>query len=363
MALEIRSWNHMYLNALTQLWQNRQGEPRPLLPDANHIWDWLSGRVAGNTFFDREGLLLAFNADEELVGMIHAGFPPTQNLLDPILTPDAADLTARAADQTTQKRGIIMMMIVKESLEEKSRREVIQKLLQEIEVFLKGRNVRTIYGGAMRPQYNPPFWRGLCGAGDAWGIPDSDELAQEVFSKAGYQVIKRTAVWRRSLATQLLTPPEVTQAQQSLSLYFNFEVTPQDWKYTTSWEEVTANQETSPLEFAMRTPDGQTLGRLVIRQIAEVRDGVQNNLFAMHRIECFPPQGSPPSARQKMILVLWDKALEKLCQMRENSEISQDCEVEWIMCNDQTFASQINAAQLFGFEIVKQGTILRREFR
>ncbi|MDO4558662.1 MAG: hypothetical protein Q4C47_06835, partial [Planctomycetia bacterium] len=354
MGLLIRPWSHRDVEALAELWLNRRGEPHPLRPDG--VREWLLSQVTGNTFFDREGLLLAFRTESDdgcgsrgrLVGMVHAAFPPSGEYLLPLRSDASESSGAAHAPPTAFREGILTMMITDESLPEDEQRYIIKGLLERAESYLRGRHVQTIYGGGIRPLNNPPFWNGFCGAGDAWGIPDEQKLVHEVLGEAGYQEVRHTVVWRRKNS---LPPPIVGEI---VAARHHCQATLCEWEPATAWEMLTM-QPGAPLEFRVHTPDGTRLGRLVLRKLSTIspEGGQPTDLFVTHWMSSDPVGGRVQATRREIVLVLMDAAVELLRRQSPGGMI------EWILCSDPTFAMRADVARVFGFEIVKRGTVRR----
>ncbi|MFM7108048.1 MAG: GNAT family N-acetyltransferase [Planctomycetaceae bacterium] len=133
--------------------------------------------VFSKPYFDRAGLVLAFDGDQP-VGFAHAAFAPS-------------------ADRTTldTSTGTTLLVVVVPHDREDA---IAAGLLERCEDYLRGRGARTILGGGSAEMTG--FYLGLYGGADIPGILDSSPGMQRAFRAAGYEVAQRIAVMRRPLA-------------------------------------------------------------------------------------------------------------------------------------------------------------------
>lgn len=355
MDLYTQPWNHQDLDAVAGLWRKQTGVMRPLQPEGVH--SWLLNQVAGNTFFDREGLLLTFDVSgaktaeggvsgRRLVGMIHAAFPPSEEFLRSHYVGGA--VPQWTSPPTARRDGIIAMMIVDETLEESDKRQVANELLRYAEVYLRQKHVQIIYAGGLRPSNNPPFWNGFCGAGDAWGIPDDQLLIHDVLDTAGYRELRHTAVWRRKLSLPVPLLMEIVKAKR------HCRVVATDWRPVRTWEMLTMTPG-KPLEYQALASDDHQLGRLVLRKIAETDSvtGEVVDLVVVHWMAW--TSGGLNALRREVILLLLDAAIQDL------SDPDNLGWIEWILCSDPTYTTRVDTAKMLGFEVARRGTVRRKE--
>ena len=139
--------------------------------------DLLEGAVLAKPYFDREGLVLAFDGDRP-VGFAHAGFGPT---------PDG-----RGIDHGL---GIVpLVAVVPHPLAGRNGTE----LLAHCEAYLRRRGATRIQGGGSGATRG--FYLGLYGGADLAGVLDSSPGLQAVFLRGGFRAMERIAVVTRRLA-------------------------------------------------------------------------------------------------------------------------------------------------------------------
>ena len=173
--LTIRSFRNSDSSALLHIWDRcarvHPGHFRPL------SMALLEQHILGRPYFDRRGLLLAFD-DDQPVGFAHAAFGPNQNHTD--------------IDSSV---GVVCMMMVLPEYEH--RHAAGMQLLNACERYLIERGATLIYGGAVRPA--APFYMGLYGGSEPIGVFESDTLAIELYRNSGYETINKTLLFRISL--------------------------------------------------------------------------------------------------------------------------------------------------------------------
>jgi len=159
---------------LAEIWRTADLGPGAMQPmTVAH----LEAGVFSKPYFDREGLLVAFD-DTEPVGFAHAAFGPN---------PDRGGIDT--ATGTT-----LLVVVVPHERED----EIAAGLIARCEDYLRRRGARTILGGGSAELTG--FYLGLYGGADIPGILDTSAGMQRAFQAAGYAVAERIAVLRRSLA-------------------------------------------------------------------------------------------------------------------------------------------------------------------
>jgi len=173
--LHYRAFRNTDPPALAAIWRSRSGQ-RGLLQSVSV--DLFEQFVLGRLYFDYEGLVLAWE-DDRPVGFAHAGFGPNEQ-----------------EDRISTEWGVTCMVIVRPDCAEA---EVAAGLLERCEAYLRRRQAKVIYGGAIRPLN--PFYLGMYGGSELPGVLDSDTVAQELYRSHGYQEIDRTLIFHRDLLT------------------------------------------------------------------------------------------------------------------------------------------------------------------
>lgn len=133
--------------------------------------------VLSKQYFDRHGLILAFD-DEEPIGFVHAGFGPSE------------DFSSLSHD-----RGVICMLMV---VPREDRNEVAQELINKSQSYLAEQGSNSIHAGGSYPL--SPFYLGVYGGSELPGILISDKFQQEAFSTAGYVERGRCYLLQRNLS-------------------------------------------------------------------------------------------------------------------------------------------------------------------
>ena len=173
--LTIRSFRNSDASALLHIWDHcARLSPDHFRPLSMAL---LEQHVLGRPWFDRRGLLLAFD-DGKPVGFAHAAFGPN-------------------CDHTDIDRsiGVVCMMMVLPEYEHGMAAGT--QLLEACEGYLIGHGAKQIYGGAVRPA--APFYMGLYGGSEPIGVFESDTPAIDLYRNAGYETIHNTLLFRVSL--------------------------------------------------------------------------------------------------------------------------------------------------------------------
>jgi ribosomal protein S18 acetylase RimI-like enzyme len=159
---------------LAEIWRTADLGPGAMQPmTVAH----LESGVFSKPYFDREGLILAFDGDQA-VGFAHAAFGPSAD---------------RGTIDTTTGTTLLVVVVPHDREE-----EISAGLVARCEDYLRRRGARTILGGGSAELTG--FYLGLYGGADIPGILDSSAGMQRAFRAAGYETASRIAVLRRPLA-------------------------------------------------------------------------------------------------------------------------------------------------------------------
>ncbi|MFM9057851.1 MAG: GNAT family N-acetyltransferase [Planctomycetaceae bacterium] len=159
---------------LAEIWRTADLGPGAMQPmTVAH----LEGCVFSKPYFEREGLVLAFDG-QQAVGFAHAAFGPSRD---------------RGAIDTATGTTLLVVVVPHER-----EAEVAAGLITRCEDYLRRRGARTILGGGSAEMTG--FYLGLYGGADIPGILDSSVGMQRAFRAAGYEVADRIAILRRPLA-------------------------------------------------------------------------------------------------------------------------------------------------------------------
>lgn len=132
--------------------------------------------IFAKPYFEREGLILAFQGDEP-VGFAHAGFAPNADLSD-------IDLRMGVLSQL-QVTGV------------DDRAEITRGLLEHIFQYLKSSGANSCYAGSQFPF--APFYMGLYGGSRIPGFLVEDEWAIAALLEFGFVESDRIAILSRNL--------------------------------------------------------------------------------------------------------------------------------------------------------------------
>jgi ribosomal protein S18 acetylase RimI-like enzyme len=158
---------------LVELWnQAFQGRGAAELPGTT----LLEYHVFAKPYFDREGLIFAFDNDVA-VGFAHAAFGPDES-------ESKLDFT----------QGVTCLVGV---LPAYRRQGIGTQLVRHAEEYLRARGARELYAGPS-PRRNP-FYLGLYGGSESAGIMASDPAADPFLTRLGYQPEEMFQVWQRRL--------------------------------------------------------------------------------------------------------------------------------------------------------------------
>ena len=159
---------------LAEIWRSADLGPGAMQPmTVAH----LEACVFSKPYFDRSGIVLAFDGDQP-VGFAHAAFGPSAD---------------RASIDTSTGTTLLVVVVPHEH-----EGVIAAGLLERCEAYLRDRGARAILGGGSAEMSG--FYLGLYGGADVPGILDSSPCMQRAFRAAGYEVARRIAVMRRPLA-------------------------------------------------------------------------------------------------------------------------------------------------------------------
>src|SRR5690606_11164045 len=127
--------------------------------------------VFAKHYFDPQGFIVA-TQDDQLVGFVHAGFGPNDNL-----------------NGLSTQLGAIYMLMVRPDLWDSS---LPQELLAKGEAYLEGRGTKVWYGGGIQPLNG--FYLGLYGGSELPGVLLSDHSFHRVLAENHYVETDRKSV-------------------------------------------------------------------------------------------------------------------------------------------------------------------------
>jgi ribosomal protein S18 acetylase RimI-like enzyme len=140
----------------------------------------LENAVFNKPYFDPDGFIVAED-DGRMVGFVHAGFGPTDDL--------------SALDHS---KGVLCAIAVRPG---QRRSGVGSELLRRCEVYLRERGAMTLRAGTSRP--DKPFYLGVYGGSNAPGFLRSDADIEPFLLARGYVPDRRVNVFDRRLDTAL----------------------------------------------------------------------------------------------------------------------------------------------------------------
>ncbi|MFM7149492.1 MAG: GNAT family N-acetyltransferase [Gemmataceae bacterium] len=232
----IRPFNNFDPPRFLQVWNASLKGPRAVAfpPESTTILELFT---LAKPYFDREGLLLAFNDEQTPVGFIHAGFG---------VAPDQASLD--------KSRGVICSIGVVSS---HRRQGIGTQLLKRAEEYLRSRGAQEILAGPI-PQANP-FTFGIYGGCDSTGFLASDGLARPFFEHHGYHLHRSTAILQVKLRDLKITPdPRAGNLRQL------YEIVGGPFSKVSWWQEAVLGP-IDAVEFRLRRrKSGAVVGRIVL---------------------------------------------------------------------------------------------------
>lgn len=141
--------------------------------------DALESLIFGQTYFDRQGLIVAVDADR-IVGFVHASF--------------GANPDEKHQDTSL---GVICIVMVHPEFR---RQGIGRELISRAEAYLAASGTSDVTAGPARPR--DPFYLGLYGGAQSAGFLESDHAAAPFFTALGYEPTQRNRIYQRDLSTQ-----------------------------------------------------------------------------------------------------------------------------------------------------------------
>jgi GNAT superfamily N-acetyltransferase len=141
-------------------------------------------------YFDRHGLILACE-NEQLVGMVHAGFGCNE----------------QGTDLNSQD-GIICQLLVHP---ERRRQGIGRELVQRARIYLTERGATTIHAGPGPGR--DPFYCGLYGGSESAGFLATDQGVPEFLTACGFDSADRFAIYQRPLELDTTEAVDLRSAQ------------------------------------------------------------------------------------------------------------------------------------------------------
>ena len=195
----------------------------------------LEERVLSKPYFEREGLIVAEDQGQ-IVGFVHAGFGPTD------------DLSALSTEI-----GVTCLLMVSAH---PSRETIADQLLAQAELYLRRNGAKVLYGGGIFPLN--PFYLGLYGGSELPGVLASDHELASLFQRCGYREIDRSVILHADLAS---FRPVVDRLQMRVRRNFRVDATfdpPADsW-----WEACCSSPAEQTLYQLVPTRGGPACGRV-----------------------------------------------------------------------------------------------------
>ncbi len=168
---------------VAEAWNAALSGPRtvPIPPRATGLLECVT---LAKPYFDRDGLLLAFDGDRP-IGLAHAGF--------------AASPDGRSLDYS---KGVLCALGVAPLYR---RQGIGSELLRRSEEYVRDKGAKELFAGPCAPLN--PFTFGLYGGADSPGFLASDGLARPFLEHRGYQVARSVGILRLVL-NRLQLPPD-----------------------------------------------------------------------------------------------------------------------------------------------------------
>jgi hypothetical protein len=173
--------------------------------------------IFARPYFDREGLIVAVDG-ERPVGFVHAGFGASDELAS-----------------LDKSLGTTCQLLVAPHEE---RAQIQAELLRMSEVYLAGRGVQQLFGGAAFPVNS--FYLGLYGGSRLPGVLATDVEQSALFKNAGYREKERRLLLNRPLAN--FRPPvdrRLMQLRRRCEVIAVHDVTPDNWWESCIWMHAT----------------------------------------------------------------------------------------------------------------------------
>lgn len=333
--LTIRPFRNSDSPAVLKIWAGRARlSPEHFRPLSMAL---LEQHVLGRPYFDRRGLLLAFD-DGNPVGFAHAAFGPNRDHTD--------------IDRST---GVVCMLM---TLPEYENRCVAgNELLKASEKYLAEHGAKLVYGGAVRPA--APFYMGLYGGSEPIGVFESDTLAVELFRGAGYEAIHKTLLFRASLDNYVIPITAKTVPwRRKLTLSRTDLPKPEHW-----WEACMMCNFTW-LKIQGRLPhDPKPVGSVVIR----ITDSIEMPDF--RSLRAFPSDAPTPSYPRSLVAGLMNIEIREDCRNKGLAtylmgEMIREAQKEFVSTfeaqADEDNAPLVALLKSLRWKIAERGTVFRK---
>ena len=224
--IEYRAYRNCDAPAVASIWQ-AQPPSRALFSAVTPAL--LEQRVFSKPYFDREGLILAWEG-EQAIGFVHAGFCVNE-------------------DQTALNKstGIIFQLLVGPHA---CRNDIAIGLMEQAESYLRAAGSNRAMGGAAYPHH--AFYLGLYGGSELPGILLSDGEALERFRSQGYGEKLRTITMQKELAS---FRPAFDRKQMQIRRKYKTSTIPDPMPAT--WWEACNAATTQQTRFELHAPTGE----------------------------------------------------------------------------------------------------------
>ncbi|MGA2253083.1 MAG: GNAT family N-acetyltransferase [Thermoguttaceae bacterium] len=316
-SIHFRHFRNSDPPALVAVWRSRTGQPE-LDPTVDiEVFEQF---VLAKTYFDPEGLILACDGDRVL-GFVHASFGAND-----------------AEDGISTELGTTALLLVRPDCDEA---QVAAGLLEHSEAYLRQRGAKVIYGGGIRPLNS--FYLGLYGGSELPGVPESDTVAQQVFTSHGYREIDRTLLFHRNLSTfEAVVDRRQMQVRRQMVVEVVIDPPTRTW-----WEACTLGK-FDVVRFALipRT-GGSAVASAIFRRMELVPTTMQP--FSVGLIEVWVEESA---RRRGLAIFLLSEAFRQF--IRENTS-----EVE-VQAMQHNLAAQALYRKM-GFQQFGRGSVFRKE--
>jgi len=312
-----RSFQNADSPAIVTIWRSQEGRRGLLQPVSADLFEqWVFGKL----YFDRQGLILAWDGDRP-VGFAHAGFGPDE-------------------DENCLSRDLGVTCVILVCPEVSTRAEVAAELLRRSEEYLLRGGAKVLYGGGIRPLN--PFYLGLYGGSELPGILQSDTVAQDAFRTHGYREIDQTQILQRELSDfQMPIGREVMQVRRQMTVQASVDSPVRTW-----WEACTIGDFDLTRFELMARGGGRTLARATFRNM----DASGGDAF-VRQAGLIDLEVDSASRRQGMATFLLSEAFTGF--VRQGITLVQV----------QTMAHNTAALGLYrklGFQQIDQGSVFRK---
>lgn len=302
---------------LAEIWRSRGGQSGLSRAISAEL---LEQYVFSRPYFDYKGLILAFEGDRA-VGFVHAGFGSN----------DAGDALCR-------ELGATYIVLVRPDCQEN---KVAAALLQQSEQYLQAEGAKVIYGGAIKPLN--AFYLGLYGGSELPGVLQSDEIARNIYSAAGYKEIDRTIIFQTDLHS--FRPPvsrQLMQIRRRMTVRSTFDQPLASW-----WDACTlGNFELTRYELIPRN-ETQPAAHAVIRNMDVTASTVSGGSVGL--IDLYV---APDHRRQGLASFLLGEVFHQLGRQSVKS-----VEVQTMQHN----SAGVGIYRKLGFREVDQGIVFRKQ--